>query len=178
MAQTVDRVELSNRTDFVTGAVRQYLADAEALGGVAERVKRLLDGVPLDRLRREPDAEEWSVLRVIGHMIAYARTTRGHLYQMATMTDPLLQPADDAAEAERNAWEMQSPSQLLQTLAEELGATVTMLKDIPDSSWGRAGLHPIAGRRSIRQTVRRGIGHYDSHIEQIERALERAAAGG
>jgi len=178
MTQPVDRVELSNRTDFVTGAVRQYVTDAEALGGVAERVKRLLDGVPTDRLRGEPDSEAWSVLRVVGHMIAYARASRGHLYQMATMTDPVLQPVDDAAEAERNAWEMQSPSQLLRTLGEELGATVAMLKDIPDSSWGRAGLHPTAGRRSIRQTVRGGLGHYESHMQHIERALERPAAGG
>jgi hypothetical protein len=166
-----DRITLLNRTDFVTGAAQRYLPDIEALAAVPDRVAAAIAGKPAEALRRSPAEGDWSPLRIVGHMVAYARGTRVHLQQMATMTDPLLKPIDDAAEAAANDWESQDPARLLDQLREAVSGSVDVLKWVPDSSWGRAGVHPLGGRRSIRQHAQRAVSHFESHVEELGRLL-------
>ena len=52
---------------------------------------------------------------------------------------------------------------------EQAVAEVThLLKELPDSSWGRPGQHPSAGRRSIKQQVRGMANHFNEHVTQLE----------
>ena len=171
MTSEPDRIVVQNRIDFVTGAVRRYVADVDALTRVAERSRELLAGRRADEVRAEPAAGEWSAARTLWHMVVSARVARDQLTRMAWMTDPVLPVADDAAEAEPGVWESEEPARLLGWLSEEIAAIEELLKHLPDSSWGRAGVHPRAGRRSIRQAVRAATGHLAGHVEQVEAAL-------
>ena len=169
-----DRILVQNRIDFVTGAVRRYVADVAALTALAERVQELFVGRQVDDLLREPAAGEWSALRTLGHMIASAQVLHDQLDRMAHMTDPLLPMVDDAAVAEREQWEARAPHELVGLFVEAIGGAEGLLKHLPDSSWGRAGLHPLGGRRSIVQQVRGAALHLRGHVEQIEAALGEA----
>ena len=104
-----DRIVVQNRIDFVTGAVRRYLPDADALTAIAGEVRALIESHDAASLRSEPGEGEWSVLRTLGHMIAYARVLHDQLDRMAHMTDPVLPMTDDAAVAEREDWESARP---------------------------------------------------------------------
>lgn len=169
-----DRILVQNRIDFVTGAVRRYLPDVDALTQIAGDVQSLVTDRNGSSLRNAPAEGEWSALRILGHMIAYARVLHDQLERMAHMTDPVLPMADDAAVAEQEDWASRDPDELSALLAEAIGETVELLKYVPDSSWGRAGLHPMMGRRSIVQQVRGASAHLRSHVEQIAAAIAAA----
>ena len=169
-----ERILVQNRIDFVTGAVRRYLPDADALTQIAGEVQALIAGRNGSSLRNAPAEGEWSALRILGHMIAYARVLHDQLDRMAYMTDPVLPMTDDAAVAEQEDWESRDPEELSTLFADAIGETVELLKHVPDSSWGRAGLHPMMGRRSIVQQVRGASAHLRSHVEQIEAAIAAA----
>ena len=174
MTNEPDRIIVQNRIDFVTGAVRRYVDEVDAVARLGVRAGELLEGRAADALHAEPGEGEWSASRTLGHMIAYLRALRDQVTRMAWMTDPVLPVVDDEAEAERNAWTSQEPEQLPASLNEEVGAIGDLLKHLPDSSWGRAGLHPNMGRRSIVQHVRGATGPLDGHLDQVEAALARS----
>lgn len=164
----------SVRINFVTGATRRYVADVEALAGIPARLEAAVDGQRADWYRFNGGVEgAWPPARVLGHMIAYARQTRENLFRMAWMTDPVLNVLDDSVEAERQSWESQDPARLVAAFSEAIAETVHLLKELPDSSWGRPGQNPNLGRRSIRQSVRAASRHLDEHVAQLE-----ALAGG
>lgn len=171
MTNEPDRIIVQNRIDFVTGAVRRYVDDVDAVARLGVRASELLEGRRAAALHAEPAEGEWSASRTLGHMIAYLRALQDQVTRMAWMTDPVLPVVDDEAEAERNAWTSQEPEQLLASLTGEVEAIEELLKHLPDSSWGRAGLHPMMGRRSIIQQVRGAVGHLDGHLDQVEAAL-------
>ncbi|MCY4455114.1 MAG: DinB family protein [Chloroflexi bacterium] len=171
MTNEPDRIIVQNRIDFVTGAVRRYVDDVDAVARLGVRAAELLEGKRAAALHHEPGEGEWSASRALGHMIAYLRALRDQVTRMAWMTDPVLPVVDDEAEAEANAWTSQEPERLLASLTEEVEAIEELLKYLPDSSWGRAGLHPGMGRRSIVQHVRGAAAHLGGHLDQVEAAL-------
>ena len=175
MTNEPDRIIVQNRIDFVTGAVLRYVDEVDAVARLGVRAGELLAGASASVVHAEPGEGEWSASRALGHMIAYLRALRDQLTRMAWMTDPVLPVVDDEAEAEANAWTARDPARLLASLNEEVEAIEALLKHLPDSSWGRAGLHPMMGRRSILQHVRGAVGHLDGHLDQVEAAL--AASG-
>ena len=116
-----DRIVVQNRIDFVTGAVRRYLPDADALTEIAGKVQALVESHDAASLRNEPGEGEWSALRTLGHMIAYARVLHDQLDRMAYMTDPVLPLTNDAAVAEREGWESRAPAELAALFNDAIG---------------------------------------------------------
>lgn len=160
----------TNRIDFVTGAPVRYIALLRSVTDARDRIDTLLSGATNESMRRAP-AGEWSSARHLGHLIGYARHQHENLYRMTWQTDPIFNAWDDAAEAERNAWESRSHERLRGWFDEAVGRIVTHLQELPDSSWGRPGQHPEFGRRSISQQVERMVAHMQEHADAIERAL-------
>jgi hypothetical protein len=151
------------RINFVTGAVRRYIPNIEAVAAVPDRVEAVT------AVRRAAPAEgEWSAERIVGHLIAYAAQQHENLYRMANMTDPIIKLTDDEGEDQRNNWDSHDAGQLIERLRAEIAKTVELLSDLPDASWGRPGQHPEDGRRSIRQHTVRMAEHFDEQIAQIE----------
>jgi hypothetical protein len=158
----------SIRINFVTGATRRYVADVEALAAVPSRLETAFEGQSAAWLRTPMTGSEWSPARTAGHMIAYARQTHENLYRMAWMTDPLVKAPDDIGAAAENSWEARDQSRLLQWFSEAIAESVELLKELPDSSWGRPGQSPLTGRSSIRQTVREAARHLEGYVARIE----------
>jgi hypothetical protein len=156
------------RINFVTGVARRHAAEVEALAAMPDRVQGALAGLAPAMLRRAPAEGEWSPLRVVGHLIAYARQSHENLNRMAWMTDPIIKSTDDEAADEMYAWELQEPEQLFDWLTESVTESVELLKELPDASWGRPGQHPDGGRRSVRQQVVAMVDHFNEHIDQLE----------
>ena len=148
-----DRIVVQNRIDFVTGAVRRYLPDADALTEIAGKVQALAESHDAASLRNEPGEGEWSALRTLGHMIAYARVLHDQLDRMAYMTDPVLPLTNDAAVAEREGWESRAPAELAALFNDAIGEAVELLKHVPDSSWGPGRPAP-AGRTPLDRAAR------------------------
>ncbi len=163
------------RIDFVTGNAQLYVPDVEALAAIPDRVEALLAGHSNTNLREAPADGEWSAMRILQHMTFYARENHHNLFRMVWQADPLMSQWDEEEYIDRERWSLLDGSALLQALTDALAETVELLKDLPDASWGRAGLHQRAGRRSIRQQVKRSAEHHHEHLEQLERALGGSA---
>ena len=159
------------RIDFVTGNARRHLPEVEALATMPDRLEAVLAGHSNAELQRAPADGEWSAARIIGHLISYTRHSRSEFHVMAWLTDPLLPGWDEAAEADAEGWERQDAARLLELLTEATTAAVAVLKEIPDASWGRAGIHPRSGRLSIRQLASRRRRHFEEHLKQLEQML-------
>lgn len=160
------------RVNFVTGAVRRYIPEIEALRAVPERIGAVITEQPMGWLRASPADGEWVPARVVGHVIAYVEQSHENLYRMAFMTDPVLKFADDAGVAESAGWEHMPGGLLLERLEAAVARCVELLAELPDASWGRPGIHPMGGRRSIAQHVRAVTAHCMEHVAQFE-ALRR-----
>ena len=155
------------RINFVTGAVRRYVGEIESVATLPERVTLATAGQSAAWFR-EPSQGDWCPARVIGHLVTYVRQSRENLYRMAFMTDPIIKNADDEGEAALHGWETQTREQLLPQLEQAVAEVTHLLKELPDSSWGRPGQHPTAGRRSITQQVRGMANHFNEHVAQLE----------
>lgn len=160
------------RIDFVTGNAQRYLPEVEALATMPDRLEALLAGHSNAELQRAPDDGGWSAARIIGHLISYTRHSRAEFHVMVWMTDPPLPDWDEAAEATAQDWDRQDAARLLELLTEATSEAVEVLKEIPDASWGRAGIHPRSGRLSIRQLASRRRRHFEQHLKQLEQALD------
>ena len=163
------------RIDFVTGNARLYMPDVEALAAIPDRVEALLAGHSNADLREAPANDEWSATRILQHMTFYARENHHNLFRMVWETDPLMSQWVEEEYIDREGWDLLDGAALLQALTGALAETVELLKDLPDASWGRAGLHQRAGRRSIRQQVKRAAEHHDGHLEQVRQVLGGSA---
>ncbi|MSQ36608.1 MAG: DinB family protein [Dehalococcoidia bacterium] len=161
MAETV-------RINFVTGAVRRYVPEIEALRAIPTRIDEAIAGQPMGWLRTADAEGEWAPARVVGHVIAYVEQSHENLYRMAAMTDPVLKLADDAGVAATAGWEHMPGGSLMERLEAAVARCVEVLAELPDASWGRPGLHPTGGRRSIVQQVRLVTAHCVEHAVQLE----------
>jgi hypothetical protein len=158
----------SIRINFVTGVARRYAPDVEALAELPGRLEAAFEGQEGAWMRAPLRSSDWSPARTAGHLIAYARQTHENLYRMANMTDPLVKEPDDIGAAEQNSWEARDPERLVQWYSEAIADTVELLKDLPDSSWGRPGQSPLSGRHSVRQVTREAVRHMGGHIAAVE----------
>ena len=160
-----------SRIDFVTGAPERYIGEVRALATVPDRLREVLSGQAVEDLRRVPSETEWPPVRVLAHLLSYARHTGEFIYRIAWMQEPLLVTWDEAEEVEREGWDRLEGAELFARIRAEIEETVALLSVTPDASWGRPGLHPVWGRRSLRQQVRTHVHHLEEHIAQIERVL-------
>lgn len=154
------------RINFVTGAVRQYVPEIEAISELPALVAAATDAHN-PAWMREPRDADWSPARVVGHLVAYTWQSRENLYRMAYMTDPIIKSTDDGGQAETHQWDSQSREALLGLLETAIAEVTDLLKELPDASWGRPGQHPDDGRRSIKQHSRAIRTHFDEHLAQL-----------
>lgn len=162
----------SIRIDFVTGAPVRYLPLIERLSAARDRVVRALDGVEVTRLRRPGAAGAPSLARQTGDLVAYVRHGRDRVYRMSWMTDPTLPRFDPATAAEAGAWEARAAHRLRDWAHAALGELADYLHTLPDSSWGRMGTDPEAGRRSILQEVTEIAERVEATAAELEGALD------
>jgi len=159
-----------SRIDFVTGAPEKYMHMVQELTLVPDRVESLLAGRSTRDLQQAAEGE-WSAARVVAHMISYARHNGHFIRQIAWMTTPERRPWDEDDEVSREGLTTKNAGALLELLREAIADTVELLSHTPDAQWGRPGVLPGYGRRSLRQQLRGHIDHLNDHANQIEALL-------
>lgn len=159
---------IGSRIDFVTGAPEKYAHLVDRISTGPERVREAVRGRPASELRRSPGEEQWSVARILAHLVVVTQRNGLFIYRMATMTDPARQPFDEADESRR--LENANPESILQAFEAAVSEVVETLSSTPDAAWGRPGRkHGL--RRSLRQEVIAMGDHFDEHIAEIRRQL-------
>jgi hypothetical protein len=159
------------RIDFVTGAPLRYMPLVDDLAKVPAQVEAVLSMHSAASLTRASGDDGWPPARVLAHMLSYARHNGRFIFQIAHMTDPIRQSWDEDAEIAAEGWLNFDAVHCVAALDAEITPTVQLLSRTPDASWGRPGVHPSDGRRSLRQQVRAHIDHIAEHIAQLDALL-------
>jgi hypothetical protein len=126
-------------------------------------------------IRQKPSESEWSIREVLGHLSFAEDDWHKRLYQVWSLTDPMLvtfASDDEAMEAARNAT---SISPYLEHITAHRPETVLLLAHAVD--WTRLGNWRGVGRRTLKQLAEALVEHDADHLQQI-RSLKTAQATG
>ena len=143
----------------------------ERLNANATALRSLLDGVPEHVLAYRPAEGEWSIKEVVGHLWVADDIWYRRLYQVCSLTDPVLMRWAGEEEALARAYEAPDVRPLLAELATRRQRIVDLLSNAID--WTRTGQWLGEGRRSLKQLAEYLVSHDADHIGQVQ-ALKSA----
>jgi len=156
------------------------LGDDDPAGAMAETpaVLRALFEEAGEDLRTRPEAGEWSVLHVAGHIADAELVVAGRLRWILAHDRPDILPYD------QDLWvdtlhRDNDPAALLAGFDALRDANLELWQRTPIAERSRVGIHRERGEESFELTFRLLAGHDRVHVAQARRALEavRASAG-
>ena len=124
-------------------------------------------------IRYKPSGSEWSIREVMGHMRFAEDVWHKRLYQVWSLTDPVLISfaGEEAALAE--AGQATSIAPYLDSIRAARPHTIDLLAHAVD--WSRLGRWQGTGRRTLKQLAEALVAHDADHLQQI-RNLKAAQA--
>ena len=137
----------------------------------AEKLERLIDGVPTSTLRMRPAVGAWSVSEIVAHL-GDAEIVTGFRMRLI-----LGAPGSPIAAYDQDSWvisghyEKRDPRQSLEQFRFVREANLALLETLTPEQWQQYGMHSERGRETIEQIVRMTAGHDINHLQQIERIL-------
>jgi len=134
----------------------------EELAGVSEAV-----------IRNKPSETEWSIREVMGHLSFAEDIWHKRLYQVWSLTDPMLVTFAGEDEALAAARDASSINPYLEHIKANRPKTIDLLVHAVD--WSRLGNWRGTGRRTLKQLAEALVEHDLDHLQQI-RNLKASAA--
>lgn len=155
--------------------------DAHALIARLERLPAALDallvGLPEADLRHRPPAGGWSIVEVLGHLLA-EETDDFRPRLRLTLEDPF-QPwprLDPERTVEERRFQEAAPADLLRGLREERARSVAWLRALPAPRWDLAHQPPKPPPLCAGDLLASWAAHDARHLEQIAKRLHALAA--
>jgi DinB family protein len=139
-------------------------------------IKRLIEGVPNEKLGKRPVPDKWSIIEILAHL---SETELVGGYRMRSVLGApgcviIGFDQDDWAAAGKYAQRDPHKSlQLFRTLRE---ANLDLLASLDPPQWKHFGNHSERGEESIERIVLMYAGHDLNHISQIEAILGQTAS--
>jgi hypothetical protein len=137
----------------------------------AKKLKRLIKGVPVGKLRKRPAADKWSVSEIVAHL-ADAEIVGGFRMRLI-----LGAPGTPVAAFDQDSWvtsghyEKRDPRKSVEQFRVVREANLALLKSLKPEQWKHFGMHSERGQETIEHIVRMFAGHDLNHLQQIERIL-------
>lgn len=140
----------------------------------AQKLARLLKGVPKARLRNRPAPDKWSIHEIMTHMsdteVAYGFRVR---LILGAPGAPLV-AFDQDSWVTACSYDKRDTTTALEQFAALRKANIALLKSIKPEQWKHAGMHAERGEESVEMAVSMMAGHDVNHLGQIERILKPA----
>lgn len=134
-------------------------------------VERLVLRLPDEVIRARPTEGEWAIIEVVAHLGDTDERTVARIDRMLAEDEPKLEPYDQAALAiERNYIAMDLAEQLARFAAIR-GEHVSLLEQLDDDAWRRAGHHGEHGRITVQELTAHTAGEDGDHLAQIARLI-------
>ena len=137
----------------------------------ADKLERLIDGVPIATLRKRPAPDRWSVNEILAHL-ADAEIVSSFRIRMVLGCPGAPIPAYD-----QNAWVIsghyaeRDPRQSLEQFRVLRAGNLALLESLDPDQWTHYGMHSERGQESIEHMARMLAGHDINHVRQIEQLL-------
>ena len=145
----------------------------EALKDLPDTLEAEVAGLSDAALRFKPSEDQWSLMEVMGHLRFADEVWYKRLYQVWSLTDPMLVSFDGEAQALEEARNTTDVASSVAAIKASRPRIVDLLVHAVD--WTRVGQWRGVGRRSFTQLAEALVEHDREHVEQI-RALKAAQA--
>jgi hypothetical protein len=158
-----------------TQRVLGYIEDKKPLAiqtATAKKLARLIKSVPVNKLRKRPAPDKWSVTEILAHL-ADAEIVGGFRMRLI-----LGAPGTPVAAFDQDAWvtsghyEKRNARKSLEQFRVIREANLALLKSLTPEQWKHYGVHSERGQESIEHIVRMFAGHDINHMRQIEKILK------
>jgi DinB family protein len=139
--------------------------------GTADKLERLMKGVPKTRLRRRPAADRWSAGETVAHL-ADAEIVIGYRLRLI-----LGEPGASIAAYDQDSWvasghyNTRDPRKSVEHFRAFREANLGLLESLTPEQWKQYGMHSERGQETIEHIVRMTAGHDVNHLQQIETCL-------
>ena len=143
----------------------------EVQAATAEKLERLIKGVPATKLRERPAAGKRSVSEIVAHL-GDAEIVTGFRMRLI-----LGAPGAPIAAYDADSWvasghyEKRDPSKSVEQFRVLREANLALLESLTPEQWKHYGMHSERGQETIELIVRMAAGHDINHLQQIERIL-------
>lgn len=157
-----------------TKRILGYTDGKEALAvqaSTAEKLARLIDGVPTDKLRARPAPQQWSVSEILAHL------ADGEIVGGFRMRLILGSPGTPVAAYDQDNWvtsghyDKRDPRKSLDQFRVLREANLGLLESLDPEQWHHFGMHAERGKETIEHIARMFAGHDVNHLRQVEKIL-------
>ena len=139
----------------------------------ANKLARLIKGVPVSRLRKRPAPDKWSVSETLAHL-ADAEIVGGFRMRLI-----LGAPGTPIAAFDQDRWvssghyDKRNPRRSVEQFRTLREANLALLKSLTPDQWQHHGVHSERGVETIDRIAHMFAGHDVNHLRQIERILRK-----
>lgn len=138
----------------------------------AELVAVVCTGAAGPELDFKPSPEKWSIRQIVCHLADSEMVARGRMCRVIAEDDPALTAYDEKAWAEKLDYHRRKFSQALEMFRRVRGDNYELLKDLPEETYQRRGLHSEKGPMTLKDLLRIYAEHAEGHARQIKEARE------
>ena len=139
----------------------------------ASKLTRLIEGVPVSRLRKRPAPDKWSVSEILAHL-ADAEIVGGFRMRLILGDPGTPIPAFDQDRwVSSGHYDKRNPRRSVEQFRTLREANLALLKSLTPEQWKHHGVHAERGVETIDRIAHMFAGHDLNHLRQIERILRK-----
>jgi DinB superfamily len=157
--------------------VTGYVAGKKPLAvqaATADKLARLIKGVPASKLKKRPAPDKWSVAEILAHL-ADCEIVAGWRMRLilGSPGTPIL-GFDQDAWADAGHYSKRDPRKSLEQFRAFRAANLSLLKSLKPEQWKHHGVHSERGIETIEHVTVMFAGHDANHMKQIEGILGKS----
>jgi hypothetical protein len=139
----------------------------------ADKLGKLVRGVPRKKLDRRPAPGKWSVTEILAHLAETEWVVGWRLRSILSSNGAPIQAFDQDAWAQTSNYAKQEPKKSVALFRILREANLALLKSIPKEKWEYYGMHQERGQESVARIFQLIAGHDLNHLSQVQRILGR-----
>lgn len=133
----------------------------------AELVAVVTTGAAGAELDYRPAPDKWTVRQIVSHLADAEIVGADRFRRVIAEDNPTIIGFDEKAWAERLDYQRRRFSQAVETFRRIRGENYELLKDLPEETYQRAGVHSERGRLTLLDLLRTYTEHAERHSQQI-----------
>ncbi len=149
--------------------VEQIAAYETTPAKIAETIRGLSD----EQILRRPTPQEWSIHEVILHLPDSETFVYERLRRTIAEERPMLHAYSESVWAEKLDYRQQDYHLALALFTAQRLASAALLRQQPDETWQRVGIHSENGAMSLYEIFMAYLRHGQTHLQQIEQLKEQ-----
>jgi hypothetical protein len=135
----------------------------------ATRPGEAIAGLTPAQLNAVPMPGTWSIQQIVMHLMDSDLIGSDRMKRVIAEDQPQLIGYDESAFARDLHYDKLDPQLACQVFALNRQLTATILRNLPDQTFQRVGIHNEAGPLTLAQLVQTFVSHLDRHLDFIRR---------